>query len=274
MRPVTPLRRVPAVGQDRDEMIHDVDASIRALIRRDAVNGGDVEVAFDAPTRDWAAKRTTPTVDVYLFDIREDVVRRRVELEPVLDGDGVVVGRRRPPRRYRLSYLITAWTQRAEDEHRLLAAVLGAFLPHDELPRELREGSLADEPQPVYLTIGLPPPPERSIGEIWSAMGGELKPSLELVCSAPFVLDETRHAGPPVREEPRFTFEDDAGRSEVGPATRRRQTPGPPPSRPDGADGADGDTAETEIVAEAEETITAGTADGKGRVFTIRTLKP
>jgi hypothetical protein len=236
-------------------MIHEVDAGIRALIRRDAVNGGDVEVAFDAPTREWAAKRTAPTVDVYLFDIREDVQRRRVEPEPVRDDEGVVIGRRRPPRRYRLSYLITAWTQRPEDEHRLLSSVLHAFLPHEELPRDVLEGPLSDEPQPVYLTIGLPPPAERSIGEIWSAMGGELKPSLELVLSAPFVVGELRHAGPPVEEEPRFTFEDTEGRTEI---TRG--------SRPEG-----GDQDEEAPIPEAEETITPG-KDDKGRVLTVRTM--
>jgi len=241
-------------------MIHDVDAAVRALIKRDAINGGDVEVAFDAPTREWAAKRTTPTVDVYLFDIREDVRRRRVEPEPVRDDDGMVVGRRRPPRRYRLSYLITAWTQRPEDEHRLLSSVLHAFLPHEELPRELLVGGLAEQPQPVYMTIGLPPPPERSIGEIWSAMGGELKPSLELVLSAPFILAELQESGPPVQEQPRFTFEDTDGRAET-PATRRRPFPGPRRAPED--DGpAPGDV---------EETITGGTDDGKGRVLTIRT---
>ncbi|WP_052668060.1 DUF4255 domain-containing protein [Nitriliruptor alkaliphilus] len=234
-------------------MIHDLDASIRALIRRDAVNGGDVEVAFDAPTREWAAKRSQPTVDVYLFDIREDVVRRRVQREPLRDDEGVVIGRRRPPRRYRLSYLVTAWTQRPEDEHRLLSSVLHTFLPHEELPEDVLEGSLATAGQPIFLTIGLPPPPERSIGEIWSAMGGELKPSLELVISAPFVLAETRHAGPPVEEQPRFTF-DGAGTSETR-SGRPRVVPG------------GGEDQGPEI----EETIVAG-KDDKGRVLTIRTF--
>lgn len=244
-------------------MIHDVDASIRTLIRRDAVNGGDVEVSFEAPTKEWAAKRTTPTVDVYLFDIREDVRRRRVEPEPVRDDDGIVIGRRRPPRRYRLSYLITAWTQRPEDEHRLLSSVLHALLPHEEMPRDVLAGSLADEAPPVYLTIGLPPPPERSIGEIWSAMGGELKPSLELVLSAPFVLGELQEAGPPVEEEPRLTFEDADGRSEAAPPTRQRPFPGP---RSDGPE-------EESTAPDQEETIAGGTEDSKGRVLTIRTTR-
>lgn len=241
-------------------MINEVDAGIRALIRRDAVNGGEVEVAFDAPTTEWASKRSAPTVDVYLFDIREDVNRRLVELEPVRDEDGAVIGRRRPPRRYRLSYLITAWTQRPEDEHRLLSSVLHAFLPHEELPKDVLEGALADEPQPIYLTIGHPPPAERSIGEIWSAMGGELKPSLELVLSAPFVVGELREAGPPVEEEPRFSFEDTEGRQE---SPRGRPFPGPSPQDDEDDEPAAGGL---------EETTSGGTDDAKGRVLTVRTM--
>jgi hypothetical protein len=247
------------VGGSIGAMIHDVDASIRALIRRDAANG-DVEVAFDAPTREWSAKRSAPTVDVYLFDIREDIGRRRVEPEPVRDEDGLVIGRRRPPRRYRLSYLITAWTQRPEDEHRLLSAVLGAFLPHEEMPRDVLEGHLADQPLPLLMTIGHPPPPERSIGEIWSAMGGELKPSLELVISVPFVLAELRHAGPPVLEEPRFEFDGDTGRDGEVSGTRRRPFPGP---------GTVPEPATEEAEPAVQEVVTGGTRDHTGRVFTV-----
>lgn len=188
-------------------MIHEVDASLRTLIQRDAANG-DVEVDFDAPTRDWAAKRTSPTIDVYLYDIREDLNRRQSEPLPLFNDDGVVIGKQRPPRHYRLSYLVTAWTQRPEDEHRLLSAVLHAFLPHDSLPQEVLNGALAQAKANVYATIGRPPPEERSIGDIWSAMGGELKPSLDLVVTAPFVVAEDRPVGPPVADDGRrFTLE-------------------------------------------------------------------
>ena len=82
-------------------MIHDVDASLRALVSRDALNGSDVDLAFEAPTREWAAHRNKPTVDIYLYDIREDVERRQVAWEPVRDENGRVTERRPPPRQYR-----------------------------------------------------------------------------------------------------------------------------------------------------------------------------
>ena len=72
----------------------------------------DVEIVFDAPTREWAGRRNSPTIDVYLYDIREDMRRRERGMHNVYE-DGRVVSRHLPPRHFKLSYLITAWTQRS-----------------------------------------------------------------------------------------------------------------------------------------------------------------
>jgi Pvc16 N-terminal domain len=204
-------------------MIQDVDESLRALVRRDALRGSDVEVAFDAPTRDWAARRNAPVVDLYLYDIREDQHRRQVVWERVHDDDGVVLRREPPPRRLRLAYLITAWTQRPEDEHRLLSALLGCFLSHDIIPTDLLTGSFLGTPIPLHLHVAQPPPQDRSLSDVWSALGGELKPSLDLVVIAPFTVQRAEQAAPPVLEIPRLTL---AGAAEDGEAPARAGTGG------------------------------------------------
>lgn len=181
-------------------MIHDLDESLRTLVRRDGLRGSDVDIAFEAPTREWAAHRNTPTVDLYLYDIREDVQRRTVAWQPVKDEkSGRVLERRPPPRLYKLSYLITAWTQRPEDEHRLLSVMLSCFLRHEQLPADVLAGTLSGTAAPVLATIALPPPPDRSLSDVWSALGGELKPSLDLVVTAPFDVHRQLEAAPPVR---------------------------------------------------------------------------
>ncbi len=167
-------------------MIHDVDATLSALLTAEGVAGGDTQVRFDAPTRDWAARRSGPCVDAFLYDIREDVARREIGAEPVRAAGGRIIARRPPPRRLRLSYLLTAWTTRPEDEHRLLSALLGALLRHDAVPREHVRGSLVDQPVPVLLQLALPTGGDRGIADVWNALGGELKPSLDLVVVAPF----------------------------------------------------------------------------------------
>ena len=217
-------------------MIHDVDDSLRKLVLRDAVNGSGVEISFEAPTKEWAAKRNAPTVNIYLYDVREDLDRREVEFEEIRDENGRVTERRPPPRRFKLSYLVTVWTQRPEDEHRLLSTLLACFLIHEQLPAEVLPSALAESPYGTLLTVALPPPKDRSLADVWSALGGELKPSLDLVLTAPFDTGRVKEAGPPVLEEPRITVlrpPADAAAPEQPPRGGKRsakpEEPAPPP---------------------------------------------
>jgi len=182
-------------------MIHEVDEALRRLVREEALQGSDVEVVFDAPTKDWAARRNAPTVNLYLYDLREDLRRRQRGLLNEYDERGTtVVARHRPPRYIKLSYLLTAWTQRPEDEHRLLSSLLMCFLARDAVPPALLSGRMAELALPVPLTVALPPPEDRSFADVWTALGGELKPSLDIVVSAPVDAAAALPAGPPVRE--------------------------------------------------------------------------
>ena len=182
-------------------MIHEVDEVLRALFRTEALAGSQVNVVFDAPTRDWAATVNAPTVNLYLYDIREDMRRRERGLYNEYDERGTVVSRRRPPRYFKLSYLITAWTRRPEDEHRLLSSLLSCLLRYESLPPGRLTGELAGAVVPIPLTIALPPPEDRSFADVWSALGGELKPSLDLVVSVPVTESPVYAAGPPVGDE-------------------------------------------------------------------------
>ncbi|WP_406382745.1 DUF4255 domain-containing protein [Streptomyces sp. NBC_01618] len=182
-------------------MIHEVDDVLRALIRAEVLEGGQIAVVFDAPTREWAAKVNAPMVNLYLYDIREDMRRRERGLHNDYDERGTIVARRRPPRFFKLSYLITAWTKRPEDEHRLLSSLLGCLLRYEALPPERLAGTLAEIGAPVPMSIALPPPEDRSFADVWSALGGELKPSLDLVVSVPVTASPSYVVGPPVGDE-------------------------------------------------------------------------
>ena len=78
-------------------VIHEVDSALRALIERDA-GIRDVEVVFDAPTRDWAGRRTGPPINIYLYDIREDLARRERGVLNRSATPARIIGRRLPPR--------------------------------------------------------------------------------------------------------------------------------------------------------------------------------
>ncbi|MFC5730648.1 MULTISPECIES: DUF4255 domain-containing protein [Nocardioides] len=204
-------------------MLSQVDDALREIVRGDAVDA-DIDVVFDAPTKDWAARRNAPTVNLYLYDIREDTKHRATGFLERLDDTGRVVARIPAPRFFKLSYLVTAWTQRPEDEHRLLDGLLRAFIKYDALPDHLVVGPLAEPHEPVKVTIGLPPPEDRAFADVWSALGGELKPSLDLVVVAPVFTGKVYEAGPPVDEGLVIDTTD-----LVNGGTGRRQAHVPPP---------------------------------------------
>lgn len=207
-------------------MIHEVDEALRTLIRREALNGADVEVLFDAPTKEWAARRNSPAVDVYLYDIREDLRWRTYGSVNVRGDGGMVAGRQGPPRYFKLSYLVTAWTQRPEDEHRLLASVLTCFLRFEALPAEMLTGALAEQGVPVRVSIALPPPEDRALSDVWSALGGELKPSLDIVTLVAIDARGPAGVGPPVTEQPKVALSSPGGQSETARRHRARPVPG------------------------------------------------
>jgi hypothetical protein len=203
-------------------MIHEVDELLEKLVKRDALNGSQVELVFDAPTKDWVARRNGPAVDLYLYDIREDLQRRVPAWEDARGVDGKVAARQLPPRRFKLSYLVTAWTQRPEDEHRLLSALLSAFIRNPMIKPELLEGTLAEPDLPVYIDVGQPPSQDRSLADVWSALGGELKPSLDVVVTAPIMIKRETSFGPPVLTLARIGLAAQSGPSEVATARGRR----------------------------------------------------
>jgi hypothetical protein len=187
-------------------MLHELDTALRALVERELGPDGDIQVDFDAPTKDWASHRNRPTIDLYLYDIRQDVTRYQFGHVPVRNNEGVVAQRQPQPKFFRLAYLVTAWTQRAEDEHRLLSSLLVTFLRHEVVPMDLLDGSLADLGLSVPLAVALPPPQDRSLSDVWSALGGELKPSLDLTIIAPLLPERPGAVGAPVKAEPQLTM--------------------------------------------------------------------
>lgn len=82
----------------------------------------------------------------------------------------------------------------------MLSAVLATLLPREVLPPEELTGALAELGLTVPMTVAGLQTDARSFAEIWSALGGELKPSLDLVVTAPFPAFPEYEAGPPVTE--------------------------------------------------------------------------
>src|SRR5215469_724524 len=95
----------------------------------------EIEVSFEAPDKDWAAKVAKPTINLYLWDVRRNLSERDLGVESVVDDDGQVL-LRAPLPRVDCRYLVTAWTSDIRDEHSLLGNALAAILRYPELERQ------------------------------------------------------------------------------------------------------------------------------------------
>ena len=165
-------------------MIDDLDETLAALLKRELSPGlaHQIQVSFEAPDDQFPPQSvTTPAIDLFLYDVRENVDLRSNDYFLERHGDGTAT-RSVAPVRVDASYLITAWPREglaspAEDEHRLLGEVMRALLRHRTLPREVLRGSLkgGDLPLPVS---ALQPGRLQSLGEFWQAMGGKPKAAI------------------------------------------------------------------------------------------------
>ena len=182
-------------------MLADLDESLRALLKRDLGHHGfdGVEVVFDAPTKEWAASLSSPTVDLFLYDIRESTDKRVVEWDERKSNGQA--GETRPPLRVDASYAVTAWTRAVEDEHRLLSQVLGILYAYAQLPDGILAGALTNGSQPYPLETRVVQERSDDKSDFWTAVGGQYKASLDYVvlvsCDAGTVFER----GPEVRTQ-------------------------------------------------------------------------
>lgn len=177
-------------------MLHLLDESLEAFLRATVpLSRREVDVSFEAPDSEWSARLSRPTVNLYLWDVRRNLEQRDGGVEIIVGEDGV--RRRRPPLpRVDCRYLITAWTSEVRDEHSLLGATLTALLRHQELEQEYLHGPLANvRPVPaIEVALG----DGRDNSDFWSALGGQLKPGLDVVVTATVDAPLYTEVGPPV----------------------------------------------------------------------------
>jgi hypothetical protein len=165
-------------------MIDDLDKSVEELLRRELAPGliEQVGISFAAPDSDFPPSSVTlPAVDLFLYDIRENLEMRNPGWTIEHKENGTAM-RRRNPIRVDCSYLITAWasegsTARALDEHRLLSEVMRVLLKHPTIPEVLLQGSLKGQEPPLPAS-SLQPGRLQSVSEFWQALGGKPKAAL------------------------------------------------------------------------------------------------
>jgi hypothetical protein len=185
-------------------MIHDLDKTLKQLLEGELAHlNPAVTISFDPP--DATFSPSGPAVDLFLYDIQEDLELRRNELLVERQDNGMAV-KRRPPARVECSYLVTAWSSDAENEHLLLGEVMKVLLRYQMIPKNLLQGSLANQALPLP-TTALQPGRLQSLGEFWQAMGGKPRAALHYTVTLGVSLDKTPLPTQPVVTEYLLEFE-------------------------------------------------------------------
>jgi hypothetical protein len=178
-------------------MFHDVDETVRAVLQADVpINKAEIDIAFDRPTREWSSRLTKPTLNLFLYDIREREDLKDDAPFVTRDQNGRAV-KQTPARRIDLAYFITAWAKEADDEHRILGATLASLYRQGVIdPKHLQgalQGTLYD-----ILTRVTRPDELYNPHDLWGVLDNEHHAVLAWIVTAP--LDVFRPVvGPLVR---------------------------------------------------------------------------
>jgi hypothetical protein len=176
-------------------MLHDLDASISNLLTSQltTIYGSPVAISFAAPDSNFQASVSQATVDVFLYDVRENLELRASDVmaRQYNNGNGGAskILLTKPPVNVNVSYIITAWCTKIDtspdiDEHHLLGAVLQALLLYPTLPNDILVNSLKDI-TPLPRTLVMQPSYLSNIGEFWSAMSGRPKAMIHYTVTLP-----------------------------------------------------------------------------------------
>jgi hypothetical protein len=167
-------------------MIDDLDEALRDLLVRELpIRNSEVDITFDQPKRDWAARLSRPTLNLYLYDLRENLKLRREASQREIERRPSSVITLRPAIRMDLHYLVTAWATDAGDEHRLLARTLLALLRFQELPDDVLPESLQDQPNPIAIKVSQPETLDKP-SDLWSVLDNQQRPGIVLTACLAF----------------------------------------------------------------------------------------
>ncbi len=169
-------------------MFDELDEALRRFLLRELpIQNGEVDIAFDQPKREWSARVSRPTLNLFLYDVRENQKLRQVQplWETERNPDGSATQRRKPVR-VDLHYMITAWAMDPEDEHRLLSRCLMALFRFSNLPDELLPDGLQTQARPLPVLAAQTGQLDNPT-DIWNVLDNEMHAAI--TCTITMALD-------------------------------------------------------------------------------------
>jgi hypothetical protein len=178
-------------------MLEDLDETLRLLLMAEMpVKNGEIEISFDQPKREWSARLSRPTLNLFLYDVRENNILRQHQWEQLPgNGNDSRAHLKRLPFRVDCTYLLSSWATVPEDEHRLLTRSLLALFRFPILPEDRLVGSLRNPPFDIQTRLAshdkLTNP-----AEVWSSLDNEIRPTVPYVVT--LALDPWKEITSPI----------------------------------------------------------------------------
>jgi hypothetical protein len=154
----------------------------RLLHERGNISSREVDITFEAPTRERIDKLTRPTVNLFLFDLQENIDLRQSNFQTTRNNGRAE--RRLAPRRFDLRYMVSALTTAIDDEHELLWRVLVTLVRHPQLPTELLSEELRLLEPPLATRVSQVDEGQR-LSAVWTALSVPPHPALYYVVMVP-----------------------------------------------------------------------------------------
>ncbi|MHB8644178.1 MAG: Pvc16 family protein [Thermomicrobiales bacterium] len=194
-------------------MLPQLHESLRRLIyERGKIDPLDVDILFDAPRRDVVDRLIRPAINLYLFDMQENVKLRSNQMESrVVNGRSV---RHIAPRQIDLRYMISALTSEITDEHLLLWRTLATLMKYREIPEEFLPEGLRDC-SPAITTQIAQPDETIHMAQIWSALNADARAALCYVVTVPLDLEIAVEAPLVLTRSLRYTRRPDLAASDT-----------------------------------------------------------
>lgn len=166
-------------------MIADLDRTIEKLLNAEIpIKNGEIDIKFDQPKREWSARLSRPTINLFLYDIRENNVLRQHQWERVAQSNGRppehLAHRKRTPFRVDCHYMMTTWANDPQDEHRLMTRAMLALFRFPILFKDKLLGEMKEQPFDLQTRLAshdkLTNP-----AEVWGSLDNEIRPSVSYI---------------------------------------------------------------------------------------------
>ncbi len=163
-------------------MFQELDNTLRELLKQKVpIDETQIDIKFELPNQDWKSQLQKLTINLFLYDIRENLELR--SNEKFLTRNGATGTETIAPVRMDLSYMITVWSNKIDDEHTLLGNILETLLRYPTLPTEVLQGKM-NQPLPLRAWVTQPEKTPNS-WDFWSSLDGRLKAGLSYVVTVP-----------------------------------------------------------------------------------------